>query len=373
MQSRIFLIIICIALSCKIKQNDRIERIEVFSMLQDGDKRVYLDELVGNVRYVPLETNNECIIGEIEKIVADSNNYYILDFQEKLFVFNSITGKNKFTLNKQGKGPGEYVDIVDFTISPDGKIVINDSGLRKLLVYEESGHFIKEIDLSFGVLSLNFFNENTLILYSPHQFSENNRPFVAFLDLSSEKIISKIEFSSNTTSNSRYISPCDFSQVGNKSYIKIPFGDTIYSIEGTDIIPNRYLDFSNNRIPEELYSDIERYHKSRNDYIEWSDYTESSNYFFFTVRFENELKRVILNKITGEHILIDSKAKSKPGITFSQYINYLIWPVYSKNDFFVSYIEAYSFVENFSLASDSLDFNQISKDDNPIIIHCMLK
>ena len=44
-------------------------------------------DVISNVTFVPLETNDDFIIGKIRKILKDNNLYYVLDSQTKTFSY----------------------------------------------------------------------------------------------------------------------------------------------------------------------------------------------------------------------------------------------------------------------------------------------
>lgn len=89
--------------------------------------KVTEDLIIHNVKYsdiitdynvIPLETTNESLIGNIDKIVFHDNQFFILDqFKVRtIFVFSS-TGKFMWKLSKFGKGPGEFIEPTDFCIA----------------------------------------------------------------------------------------------------------------------------------------------------------------------------------------------------------------------------------------------------------------
>lgn len=94
---------------------------------------------------VKLETNNDCLIGDINRLRVDDDRIFILDskISEKLFVFNK-SGKYLFNVGKKGQGPGEYYSINDFFIDKkEKKIIIYDANQRNLHYYNWDGKYVK--------------------------------------------------------------------------------------------------------------------------------------------------------------------------------------------------------------------------------------
>ena len=101
---------------------------------------------------IPLETNDENMIGEITRLIFYDDKYYVRATNGmqngQLFVFDK-TGNYLRKIGKKGGGPGEYLEFKDFTITHDGKIVLAD--YQRLLTYDSKGEFLysTKVDRSF--------------------------------------------------------------------------------------------------------------------------------------------------------------------------------------------------------------------------------
>jgi hypothetical protein len=78
---------------------------------------------LSHIRYVPLETSDECLIGDADKTLIRNNKIYVADFSSAmaLFVFD-MNGKFLFKIARRGQGPGEYTSFRDFDIQTNGDI-----------------------------------------------------------------------------------------------------------------------------------------------------------------------------------------------------------------------------------------------------------
>lgn len=91
--------------------------------------------------FVCLETTDDSMIGDVGKLVIRNGKFYILcKKQSAVFVFDK-DGKFLSRAGRVGRGPGEYSDISDFDITPDGDIHINDPLQGKIYVYDKTGGF----------------------------------------------------------------------------------------------------------------------------------------------------------------------------------------------------------------------------------------
>ena len=96
-------------------------------------------ELYDSVTIIPFNINSP--IGKIGKILFSGDAICIWDKNaDKVWGFNS-KGDSLFCIDKQGKGPGEYVRIGDVSISNLGYINILDTGRKTILTYNLKGEF----------------------------------------------------------------------------------------------------------------------------------------------------------------------------------------------------------------------------------------
>ncbi len=87
----------------------------------------YIIKKGSTAKIIPLETNEKALPSSIMKILYYNDKFYIRDVYGKtVYVFNN-QGKFVNKLNGQGKGPGEYIFIADFSIE-DNKLYILNNG-----------------------------------------------------------------------------------------------------------------------------------------------------------------------------------------------------------------------------------------------------
>ena len=105
---------------------------------------------------VPLETNDQSLMGSIQKIVAGKENLFVLCDQggppelttTMLLVFNK-DGTFSSKIGTVGPGPDEYLGIDGFDIDDNTRTVhLLDSDLKKVLVYTYDGVFVRGLPLS---------------------------------------------------------------------------------------------------------------------------------------------------------------------------------------------------------------------------------
>ena len=110
----------------------------------DSVKRAPLK--LADIRYIPLETSKECLIGNADKVLIRNGKIYVADFYQamSLFVFD-LEGKFLFKIARRGQGPGEYIRFRDFDIHSNGDIYIFDQSGKKILILDQEGKYLRTV------------------------------------------------------------------------------------------------------------------------------------------------------------------------------------------------------------------------------------
>lgn len=159
MKNILYIFIASICISCTSAIESTIETIPIAV-----NNNSTLAEFISNGRTIQLETNDECLISEINKLCIDSDYFYIMDkMNEKIFIFDQ-QGKFISKIDSHGNGPDEYIELTD--ISVNNKTIYALSRPNKsIYVYSNSGKFNKKINLNDWYQRLNVTND-CIMLYS---------------------------------------------------------------------------------------------------------------------------------------------------------------------------------------------------------------
>jgi len=144
----------CIVISACTNKNDETEVLEVITVNLDSlHERFPLTSLCSFERMVPLETTEQCRIGDIRRVYIADSKFVIWDRGEKsVFVFDN-NGRFICRVGNQGRAEKEYVGIDDVQVNEKEKVVsILDRGSRKILCYNLDGEFQKTIKLKESAL-----------------------------------------------------------------------------------------------------------------------------------------------------------------------------------------------------------------------------
>jgi len=147
-----FILTLCLVVLCSCSDNTstNTQVIDIESAVGTGS--VYnVSEILKDIRYIRLETIPASIIGEIRNIIVENEKIYVLASNNIVTIFD-INGKYLNTLSRIGRGPQEYLYILDFAVNPQGNIVIA-SQEAEILEYNSDLKFVRKISPGKNALS----------------------------------------------------------------------------------------------------------------------------------------------------------------------------------------------------------------------------
>lgn len=256
-------LLIYIGVSCnrKVEPNDSSLYTSIQLPLAQKEQIISLSEITDSIVYVPLETNDQCLIGSIDKLlVTDDHNYIVVDkdIAASVFLFDS-NGSFIRKIGNRGEAKNEYLTLEDVTYEND-QIYIWDSAQKKVLVYSAKGSFIQHFRFDYTAHSLCCLGKDLFAFccgYTPNQalYTNGCYPSTLIYDRAKNETTGKLFFDAS-------ISPAAYTSVLNNLYqanLYLPLNDTIYKItEGGNITRNYVLAYD------------EKYLQNKQAYIERS-------------------------------------------------------------------------------------------------------
>ena len=243
-------------------------------------------QFVDTIEFIPLETTNENLIGEVNRIIYDDEKYYIRAtrgmLNSNLFVFDK-TGKYLWGLNKRGYGPGEYNDFKDFLLTKDR---INVVSYFKFISYDKKGSFKEEYKLEQHVKEFLNIDDTTFLAFAKRT-RVNNLMF--FYIMNDEGKVENRFFKrkeSEARANDYRTNWRGIVSWGDSYYMNYPYTDTIFKVRQEEVSPYYYVDYGNKKIPSDLFkpSDepkiIEKKFSSLTDYFYINSFGLADHYVY---------------------------------------------------------------------------------------------
>lgn len=184
------------------------------------------------VEFIPLETNDDILIGNMPQIKLLNEILYVNDFQgsKSFCCFNSNTGEYLQKIGMIGKGMGELLHFHDFIVKND-HVLLADFDMGKIVEYSEKGAFIDEYELESP-------------FPSSFEIADSNSYWFYFdAGQKSKHMLKKVNHRFKTVDNvllkDRSKLPIEIKPFTNCNSIKFfhpPLSDVLYRIEDSHVI-----------------------------------------------------------------------------------------------------------------------------------------
>jgi len=113
------------------------------------ERIVNLSEVAQSIRYIPLETSDISLLGNVSRPILEDGVFYVIvskGFSQNEYRMYHIDGRFKGKLGTLGRAKGELPQIEHFSLSFDpvtGNPMIYS--INKIVEYDKDGNFIKEV------------------------------------------------------------------------------------------------------------------------------------------------------------------------------------------------------------------------------------
>ena len=219
----------------EVVRKDECIQVELPSELPHSD----LDTIFSSYKLIPLETSEEFLIGNIDRIIKCPGCYCIQDRENaNVFIFEE-NGKFRCKLGNKGHARNEHLDA--WSIAYDEKneqIVMLDLTGRRLLSYDLMGNLKKVASLFFLYHDMAILGDDILCLTG----SAYNR-FSDIIDLSRLVLADKMGkpirrgFPITEMIRDRFTYGDKMTQYKDKAYFTDLIADTVWEVSGKEMAP----------------------------------------------------------------------------------------------------------------------------------------
>ncbi|MDR0698877.1 MAG: 6-bladed beta-propeller [Tannerella sp.] len=340
-----------------------------------------------SVEVIILETNPECLIGNVKKVHLRKNKILVYDeLTLSVFVFNrdgSFHGKIQAT----GSGPGEYPPTINDMVIMDSTVGVFVPVLDKIMLYDFNGNYICDISLN-GSWGMTFFTFDGSKYHIVNDWSDSKlgRYQHFMLDTNKNRIECFLPFTKMKGINRGWGLENYYSLYNDHALTLNSTIDIIYEVlPNKKITPRYYVNIIKNRLPQVLIEgdphvalDIaikEGYLKGVHKIMETSRYLILDISLKFRVVYDKAKKEVIA---TGDVFLIPEFGGFPIYLRSSQ--------ATMENDVLINalnpeiirhvYIDAFTnkTIKNKDFAKKYLGaVSKVKDDDNPVLIIYKMK
>lgn len=282
------------------------------------EKEVYLSHIAKSIKYVPLETTSEYMIGDkTVKVKPCAEFIFVAEHGKPIGVFD-LDGKFLRTIGNIGKGPGEY--NFDYGFWPEEgsrKIYITNTNIKGITTYSFTGEYTGDIISEPYAMAFVPLGEDKFLAWHFMQQKMNEQLYRLFF-LDKEGAI-----------YSRFYEPkieYDFTRgfsMNNPEFTYTPDGVLYNSWEDDFILRAKRdgsieealtWDLGKYEMPFKPTEDYGRFNREKHKYIFDISALESTEYFF--LKYQNEGKRqfALMNKRSEEFTVVMNPDTVQKGV-----------------------------------------------------------
>jgi len=188
-----------------------------------------LSEIIDSITLLPLETSDDCLLGNVKNVIALDSIFVVLDNRSNAVFTFSRTGQFITQIGCCGEGPGNYVDASQIDVETStGDILVYDRIGAKVITYDQSGRY-KSHKLTIGGafdFAYTECNGNKSYWFVDNQSDKEHSGIIRH-DLKTEKVIQVLPRATEFRSNIPY----EFIHVDEKTYVAAPpFENDVYEL-----------------------------------------------------------------------------------------------------------------------------------------------
>lgn len=327
---------------------------------------VKLSEVAGEIRYVPLETSENCLLKRVHEFTFFKNTLLVSDFSN-LFQYD---GQGKFIkkIGQKGTGPKDYV-YVNSIVSDDDRNILNVFTSGKINIYDKEMNYLKSLRLLesyYGGLTTPW---GSYLMYKSSFFKlvGDTSTIYSFAEIdTSAKAIRKIPNPSPIVSTYRGMIYAPIPMYRYKDVVRfMDYGnDTLFTLPGSgNRKPYAICDLGAMKREVDTHGFNPEQMDALASKVLVQNICEDDRYLYLTLRWgvTDKLQYILFDKRTGEIRNAGTKGLLNDidgGIPF--------FPQYVKEDGTkVMYMDAESFMEEAPSAELS---SRLKPDDNPVFI-----
>lgn len=209
-----------------------------------------IPKYVKEITFLPLDSGDGTLFGSVDKVAFCNDLIYVADYSAKKIVVYDMDGAIRFVLDRQGRGPGEYLEIKSFSVDSDNLYILDNFG-RKLFVYNSlTGEYKTSKEMPIVAWDVEALSNGDLIfafVTAGGKVSKKQPPYRLFVTDNNLNIKSQmLEYSENRDSDVLGYSHF-FSVYGDRILFCSYSNDAYYVIDRNngEIIETVGIDFEN--------------------------------------------------------------------------------------------------------------------------------
>ncbi|MDR1259198.1 MAG: 6-bladed beta-propeller [Tannerellaceae bacterium] len=302
----------CIITGCGPQKANEGENATILSVVPESMKNeVKISEAFSSAKYISLETSQELLLDNIQKIDHKDRFIYVSD-RFAVYKFDE-DGSLLSKIKKVGPGPDEYLSVSDFEVSEDGSVWILSRSNQTLYNYTWEGEMTGNIKLNCWAAKMLLVSPEEMWLYIGNEMNENNQHQLKMINPQTGSLISsQLEIDEKQAKYLHINSENHFSRGLNSRdmYFFKVFDDNVYRLSQDSTVPALTVNINNKNIPpsffENEYEDVMDFFQSLfnegNYAYGTTAFTEYKNMYLYSYFYDREKRLSFISKEKKESV-----------------------------------------------------------------------
>ncbi len=356
--------------------NQSIIELNIRSIIAENEKEVKLSKIARNIKFIPLETNESCLLRGVNNIYLSENYIFITDSQV-LYQFNN-SGKFIRQIGKPGKGPGEHGRNIKFTIDEFNKEIYILSYATLINIFDlESGIYKRSLEIKLDIANFYTFPKGKITFFTRDSNIRNLKSSLVEVFLfNNEGTLEDSILNTSRTENKSNSVAFPTSYINNNLFYVYHYKDTLFYLT-KDFKKHPYVFFNlGNKINRnELYIEPIQNKIQYPDFLWVSNILENNEFMFITIQNGIAIgnipntKKIIYEKRSGRLIPTYGYVKDGCGGLF-------FWPRWISDGKLISYYHSYELIDHYKLTKETDDHSEdfkklvsiLEENHNPVLV-----
>lgn len=384
MKKLIVIVFCCFFLCCRDsadKENGTAENLTTVTIVPQEPFPVA--KFIEDIRVLPLESDGKHLIGAVDNLLFTRERIVVSDqrLSKCVYIFD-YDGKIKAVIDRQGRGPGEYISPSYTTLTPDSsRIAIYDNFGSKVLFFDLEGRFLEHKEVSFWFNKFEYIDKDHVVCTT---YGADD-PGLKKADMQGNLMIfTDGDFRIETGGlRNMYGERPNFpflpelKKINGDVFLTPAFSDTVYKVGTGSLEPYYHVDISAIGGVTHMDAGI-----SRDEYEDLVDHNnffsgrflENDSFALFIFTENREIKERIFDKRTQKVYSLTRDSKVNNPFRISWFDVDLLQSKSICDNRFVAVVPAYYLLMGYSNCAD--DYPQLAglkEESNPVLVFYKLK
>jgi hypothetical protein len=241
---KLIYILLVLLIGCKSQEQNEVA---VTRYLDDNSEPLDYKTVIEEIDFIQLDSSDGFLLSTVNQMINHNNKWFVLDNERRnaLLVFDN-DGNPIEVYDRQGRGPGEYIEIAGFDVSPDSGDILLLCGPPKIIILDKYLELKHEIEVKKFYERGMFYDEGVL-LYSYYGHC------VDYLSFANGKVKTLFEYGMDKDNAFTPTTPI-FHRDNGDVYFHTVEVDKLYKVENLEFREVATIDYANKEEAKEIYT-----------------------------------------------------------------------------------------------------------------------